>query len=171
MTMCEKCWADAFGSGDQPRRYRELLEERKDNPCTPRQQAGQWWDEEEQRDRRSAACSPHKVVTERYDTGPIMQHMQEVNAEINRLALDRDTQAKRADAAEAHVAELENELSWCAATISNAMETMMEEADPEENEEVELRLAQINRLLAPYWRRNTAAAALASADTTSVEGV
>jgi len=54
MSACEKCWNDAYnyGMGDQPKKYRELLEERKDNPCTPREQAGQWWDEEKQCDSR-----------------------------------------------------------------------------------------------------------------------
>ena len=32
--------------------YAELLESRKDNPCTPGQQAGQFWDEEKQVDKR-----------------------------------------------------------------------------------------------------------------------
>ncbi len=37
MASCEKCWRDAHGDPD---RYRELIEERKENPCTPEQQAG-----------------------------------------------------------------------------------------------------------------------------------
>jgi len=42
--VCEKCWADAyirsFGSGkSQTACYMELLEERKDNPCTDEEQA------------------------------------------------------------------------------------------------------------------------------------
>ena len=41
--VCEKCWADAymrsFGSGkSQTECYMELLEERKDNPCTEKEQ-------------------------------------------------------------------------------------------------------------------------------------
>ena len=46
---CEKCWADAYmrmretGRG-QAECYRELLEERKDNPCTPEQELGQFSD-------------------------------------------------------------------------------------------------------------------------------
>ena len=37
MPSCEKCWSDACGVPD---RYNELIEERKQNPCTPEQQAG-----------------------------------------------------------------------------------------------------------------------------------
>jgi len=37
---------------DQSDCYYDLLKERKDHPCTPRQQAGQWWDEDNQRDER-----------------------------------------------------------------------------------------------------------------------
>jgi hypothetical protein len=51
MSVCEKCWADAYrrsiDSGKpQVECYHELLEERKDNPCTPAEQAGQWADEQ-----------------------------------------------------------------------------------------------------------------------------
>ncbi len=57
MATCEKCWEDAYliscGSmKSQTECYYELLEERKDNPCTPKEQAGQWWDEEKQIDIR-----------------------------------------------------------------------------------------------------------------------
>jgi hypothetical protein len=57
MPMCEKCWVDAYGCGygDQPTRYLELLKERAANPCTPREQAGQWWDEKRGCDSRSMA--------------------------------------------------------------------------------------------------------------------
>jgi hypothetical protein len=37
MSACEKCWSDA---GGVYARYLELLEERKDRPCAPEQQAG-----------------------------------------------------------------------------------------------------------------------------------
>jgi hypothetical protein len=57
MSACEKCWSDAYlrayGSGkSQVECYNELLEERKDNPCSPQEQAGQFWNEEKQCDRR-----------------------------------------------------------------------------------------------------------------------
>lgn len=57
MSACEKCWGDAFrrayGSGrSQAECYEEILAERRDTPCTPKQQAGQWWDEERQCDSR-----------------------------------------------------------------------------------------------------------------------
>lgn len=55
--LYEKCWADAYArvygaARDQYEAYKELLEERKDHPCTPQEQAGDWWDEELQRDFR-----------------------------------------------------------------------------------------------------------------------
>ena len=58
MSACEKCWGDAYfqsmGNGkSQYDNYMVLLEERKDNPCTPEQRAGQWWDEERKRDIRT----------------------------------------------------------------------------------------------------------------------
>ena len=42
---CEKCWGDAYlrslvDGRAQSDHYRDLLEERKDNPCTPEQEAG-----------------------------------------------------------------------------------------------------------------------------------
>ena len=46
---CEKCWGDAYfryrfvdSSKSQAEHYRELLKERKDNPCTKEEQEGQW---------------------------------------------------------------------------------------------------------------------------------
>jgi hypothetical protein len=43
MAACEKCWADSRNPliGDDSDSYRRLLEERKDNPCTPEQQCGE----------------------------------------------------------------------------------------------------------------------------------
>lgn len=44
MSACEKCWSDAYDFGrfygceSQTERYYELLEERKDRPCTKKQQ-------------------------------------------------------------------------------------------------------------------------------------
>jgi len=46
MPGCEKCWGDAYmrmrcdSSKSQAEYYRDLLNERKDNPCTPEEQAG-----------------------------------------------------------------------------------------------------------------------------------
>lgn len=42
MSACEKCWRDAhrgpqFDVADE---YRRLIEERRDHPCTPEEQAG-----------------------------------------------------------------------------------------------------------------------------------
>ena len=59
MSACEKCWGDAvlrsYGSGrSQVECYQDLLRERESNPCSPRDQAGQFWDEEKQCDRRKA---------------------------------------------------------------------------------------------------------------------
>jgi len=56
MPACEKCWADAFDPyGDHVEAYRKLLQERKNHPCSPKEQAGQWWDEESQSDKRNWA--------------------------------------------------------------------------------------------------------------------
>lgn len=58
MSACEKCWADAglrilnHPLVSQSEHYQDLLEERKFSPCSPREQAGQWWDEEKQYDSR-----------------------------------------------------------------------------------------------------------------------
>ena len=46
MSACEKCWSDAYRrsmanpSKSQTRHYCDLIEERKDSPCTPEQQLG-----------------------------------------------------------------------------------------------------------------------------------
>jgi hypothetical protein len=57
MASCEKCWVDSYKRSMETGKsrsecYFELLEERKDNPCSPQEQAGDYWDEEKQRDRR-----------------------------------------------------------------------------------------------------------------------
>lgn len=57
MASCEKCWGDAWlrsqnNDKSQSDNYQELLIERQDNQCTVQEQAGQFWDEEKQRDRR-----------------------------------------------------------------------------------------------------------------------
>jgi hypothetical protein len=46
MASCEKCWGDAFDrmittGKDQAEYYHDLIIERKDNPCTPEEQAGE----------------------------------------------------------------------------------------------------------------------------------
>jgi hypothetical protein len=44
MSTCEKCWTDAhrvYPYGDITEEYRRLIEARKDNPCTPEEQAGE----------------------------------------------------------------------------------------------------------------------------------
>ena len=58
MAACEKCWSDAYSRSmmrgkSQAECYQELLEERKDNPCTLKEQAGQYWNEENQCDERN----------------------------------------------------------------------------------------------------------------------
>ena len=53
MPACEKCWADAFrrtledSNKSQAEHYRDLLEERKNNPCSPRQQSGEYQNDED----------------------------------------------------------------------------------------------------------------------------
>lgn len=66
MAACEKCWGDAYlrslGCGkSQAECYEEILKERDDDPCTPEQQAGQWWDKEKQIDSRALTNSGVKV--------------------------------------------------------------------------------------------------------------
>ncbi len=60
---CEKCWAEAYrmsiGNGKmQYLNYNVLLKERAAHPCTPQEQAGQFWDDEKQRDKR---FNPHPL--------------------------------------------------------------------------------------------------------------
>jgi hypothetical protein len=57
MACCEKCWKDAYTrsriSGmSQGDCYIELLKERESNPCSPKNQAGDYWDDELQKDKR-----------------------------------------------------------------------------------------------------------------------
>lgn len=60
MSACEKCWADAYmialndRTVDQGEAYHNLVLSRTTHgpACTPREQAGQFWDEEKQRDSR-----------------------------------------------------------------------------------------------------------------------
>lgn len=46
MASCEKCWNDSFSRSyehpykGQTEHYHDLINERKDNPCTPEEQAG-----------------------------------------------------------------------------------------------------------------------------------
>lgn len=45
MSSCEKCWRDAhadFPYTDVSEEYGRLMSERKDNPCTPEEQAGEF---------------------------------------------------------------------------------------------------------------------------------
>jgi len=58
MATCEKCWRDAYyrhvSTGkEQYECYCDLLEERKYNPCSRKEQSGDWWDEKTQSDIRS----------------------------------------------------------------------------------------------------------------------
>lgn len=58
MSICEKCYKEATRrshsdySKTRHEHYLDILKERKDNPCTPKEQAGQYWDEELQCDIR-----------------------------------------------------------------------------------------------------------------------
>ena len=58
MGSCEKCWNDAHTKmldgvyPTQTEAYHALLKARRNNPCLPKEQAGQWWDEEKQVDSR-----------------------------------------------------------------------------------------------------------------------
>ena len=51
--ICEKCWADSYDPyKEHAIAYDKLLESRKENPCSPKEQAGQYWNEEKQIDER-----------------------------------------------------------------------------------------------------------------------
>jgi len=56
MASCEKCWYDAYELQDCEENhyetYNRLIKERKDNPCSEIEQAGQFWDEERKVDTR-----------------------------------------------------------------------------------------------------------------------
>jgi len=58
MASCEKCWDDAYLKfrfdpfKSQAEHYLDLLKERENNPCSPKEQGGEWWDEENQCDSR-----------------------------------------------------------------------------------------------------------------------
>ena len=62
MDGCEKCWSEAGvlyanGQGEYESKteaYHKVLELRELTPCTPKEQAGDWWDNEKQIDTREA---------------------------------------------------------------------------------------------------------------------
>ena len=58
--ICEKCWDDAYQrahlrGGTRADHYWTLILERVDRSCNLREQAGQFWDDEQQMDRRRVA--------------------------------------------------------------------------------------------------------------------
>ena len=58
MSACEKCWGDAYlrmmtTGKPQSECYTKILEERESDPCTPEEQAGDWWDDELKIDSRT----------------------------------------------------------------------------------------------------------------------
>ena len=55
MSACEKCWSDSGGSHIE---YMKLLEKRHTRQCTPKEQAGDYWDEGRQCDRRYERVQP-----------------------------------------------------------------------------------------------------------------
>jgi len=62
MPCCEKCWGDAYlraisdPTKPQAEHYADLLIERDRNPCSEKEQAGQYWDEENRCDSRYLKC-------------------------------------------------------------------------------------------------------------------
>ena len=58
--ICEKCWADAYSrmltnpNRSQASHYADIVFERNvtGTACTPKEQAGEWWDEDQQLDTR-----------------------------------------------------------------------------------------------------------------------
>ena len=59
MPSCEKCWSDALlrmmndTSKLRIEHYKDILIEKDHKPCSPKEQAGEWWDEEKQSDSRN----------------------------------------------------------------------------------------------------------------------
>jgi hypothetical protein len=70
MSACEKCWGDAFmremsePTKIQAEHYADLVQERRENPCSPREQAGQWWCEMCMTDSRNEWHSKHTIPRE-----------------------------------------------------------------------------------------------------------
>ncbi len=57
MPSCEKCWEDAYLISKETGKsqiwaYDELILKRRKSPCSAKQQAGQFWDEEKKIDLR-----------------------------------------------------------------------------------------------------------------------
>jgi hypothetical protein len=55
--QCRKCWDEAgriasSRQSDQVEEYTRLIDSRKENPCSPEEQAGEYWDTERQVDTR-----------------------------------------------------------------------------------------------------------------------
>jgi hypothetical protein len=68
MGSCEKCWNDAYRKAislgiPQVEAYHLLLKERENNPCSPEEQAGQFWDEEKQIDTRFSPQRKEQPLT------------------------------------------------------------------------------------------------------------
>lgn len=86
MSSCEKCWLDASRIAAQTdvtttEAYGVIIHERKDNPCSPQEQAGQWWDEGTQSDRRNTldlAVEPDEYVAFPFSSGVTEFHRQTV---------------------------------------------------------------------------------------------
>jgi len=69
--MCERCWGDAHlrmsgGHKSQADHYLDLIAERKDNQCSPQEQAGQFWDKEKQRDTREGWKQMERKICDNY---------------------------------------------------------------------------------------------------------
>jgi len=84
MAGCERCWGDAFsrsyGTGrSQAECYQEILLERKDNPCSPRDQAGQFWDEENQCDIRDGRRKENSGFAANSQTTTVCQNAADTN--------------------------------------------------------------------------------------------
>jgi hypothetical protein len=60
MSCCEKCWADAYmrtlsdPNKSRAEHYGDLLIERDHIPCSEKEKAGIYWDEERQCDSRNS---------------------------------------------------------------------------------------------------------------------
>jgi hypothetical protein len=73
MVSCEKCWWDAHTLvrdgvfTNIPEAYSYLIKKRNDNPCTPKEQAGQFWDEEKQIDIRLIKKPEEDINDNKYE--------------------------------------------------------------------------------------------------------
>ena len=102
MASCEKCWDDAgirsrFIGKRKVECYHDLLEERKNNPCSLREQAGQFWDEENQCDRRILKLLKWRLKVIEKELMNIYAEFKKVYPDLRRLTFEIDKYDHRSD--------------------------------------------------------------------------